>query len=124
MVVFEEDTYRVMSASPRIAGLPETTGESLDEVAAFTPHDLGDLIVSGNRCFAIVHDFDNDPSFDRDAADRALEHLARLAVERGVQSVAIQALGRSAGEELSRVRFRIETFLSGTPVRRVWLIVG
>lgn len=123
-VVLEEDTYRVMSAANRITHLPETTESSLDELKEFTPHVVGELIGRGNRLYAIVHDFEMEPSFNDEGACQALARLAELARERGFEQIAIQAFQGSPDEASHAwIQAEIQRVLAGSPVKRVWLIV-
>ncbi|MBD3649519.1 MAG: hypothetical protein HUJ31_19160 [Pseudomonadales bacterium] len=123
MVVFEEDTWMVMSSSNRIRDVPETTEASLQEIDSFSPRRPGELVVQGNRAFAIVHDFDNDPSFDPSAAMEVLGEIARLSNERGIESIAIQAMS-APDRDPQWFQAEIEG-LSGTcNLERVWLIPG
>lgn len=124
MIVFEEDTWMVMSASNRVRDLPPSTEESLHEISGFSPRRTGELVVRGNRAFAIVHDFDNDPSFSPSAAREALREIARLSAEQGIESVAVQAMGTSRQETgLKWLQAEIKGLLAAGNIKRVWLIV-
>lgn len=113
----------VMSASNRVHDLPPTTEESLGEISDFSPRRTGELVVRGNRAFAIVHDFDNDPSFSPSAAREALREVARLSAEQGIESVALQAMGTSDREAGLNWQAEIAALFAAGNIKRVWLIV-
>ncbi len=123
-VVFEEDTHLVLSAGNRVRAVPRTMEESLDELAGFDPCKLGGLVERGNQLFAIVHDFDNEPSFSLKALRQALCELARLSLASGLESIAIQAPHRGEeGDGHTWIEQEIGRAFEGCTVRRVWLIV-
>ena len=57
VMVFEEDTYLVLSASNHIRSIREPLAELQESATDQQAHRLGDLVVKGAKWFAIVHDY-------------------------------------------------------------------
>ncbi|MCH9675806.1 MAG: hypothetical protein K0U93_30495 [Gammaproteobacteria bacterium] len=94
--VVEEDTYLVLSTSPSAPIIDEHPVRVMTDVFAFTPPQLGQVITKGDgpyRFFAIVHDFDNDPSWTTDAIEEALGAVLTLSEEHRVRDLGLQMLG-------------------------------
>ena len=93
LTVFEEDTWLVLSAGNFARETRHPTEELVDDMASFSPHALGELIVKGNRACAIVHDLDRTPSCDDESVCHALDALFAHCQAAGLRAIAIQPLG-------------------------------
>ena len=96
-MVFEEDTYRVLSAGNHIREIRAPLEALQREVQAQQPLTLGELAIRGSRVFAIVHDFDLQPSFSESAVQRALDELSQHLEHLEIRTVGMQALGSHHG---------------------------
>ncbi len=122
LVVLEEDRWRVLSARSRAT--PERR-ETETLVADMTAEELpatGDLVIRGNRAFAIVHDLEASPTTDAQSIRRCLEKLFDHCRENRIQSIAIEPLGAVHGSiTVSEAVELIESF-DVRPVERIWLL--
>ena len=96
-MVFEEDTYLVLSAGNHIREIRAPLEALQREVQAQQPLTLGELAIRGSRVFAIVHDFDIQPSFSESAVQRALNELSQHIEHLDIRAIGMQALGSHHG---------------------------
>lgn len=125
LMVYEEDTWRVLSAGNHIRDIREPLSELQEKVLEQQAHRLGELIVKGSRAFAILYDLDRPVPFCDEAVTEVLTALAGHVQATGLSSIGMQPLGHVHGP-LSRqasVR-RIED--SGWPgsLNRIWIPSG
>jgi hypothetical protein len=124
VLVFEEDTYRVLSAGNHIREIREPLNVLQVEAGEQDSHAAGDLVVRGSRWFAILHDFDKPESYCPESVQQVLEHLCAEVGRAGIRSIGIQALGSFHGPE------RLETaiqWISDCPwpdcLERIWIVI-
>lgn len=58
LVVFGEDTFRLLSASNFVQENRQSLDDVVQEMVAFEPECSRETLFNGNRAFAIVHDLD------------------------------------------------------------------
>ncbi len=122
--MYEEDTYRVLSAGNFVRETPDPA-EVLMQVAAEQEADLpGKIVERGQRWYAVVHDFDEEQSLQEQHIDMALDNLLTLIAEREVASVGIQALGSYHGSNpVSTFVERLNARKLPDCLERLWVIV-
>jgi hypothetical protein len=97
-MVFEEDTYLVLSAGNPIREIRAPLEELQHEVVAQQALKLGELAIRGSRVFAIVHDFDLQPSFSEGAVQSVLDELCQHVENLDISALGMQALGSHHGD--------------------------
>ena len=123
VMVFEEDTWRVLSAGNHIREIRQPLQELEAAATEQQPHQPGEVVQKGNRWFAILHDFDQASAFRPEAVDAALEILVRQVDEAGVTALGIQSLGAYHGPEtLARAVDRIKRQSWPACLERLWII--
>jgi hypothetical protein len=105
--VFEEDTFLVMSAdsTPRDHKVPMM--KLMTRLIETQPGTPGTVVLQGHsplRILAIVHDFNQDPSWKEEWIDRALCNALRESQTLGIHSLAIPLLGAVHGS-MNKKRF-------------------
>lgn len=124
VIVFEEDTYQVLSAGNHIREIREPLEELEHGAAQQRPSPVGDIITTGSKWFAIVHDFDRENSYEPGFVDSALSNLALKVDEAQVVALGLQALGRYQGpEDIDDVLVKIEAVKWPDCLERIWLII-
>ena len=129
-MVFEEDTYLVLSPGWEKIESEDLPLGILVEALEADPHDPGNVVVCGDlplRFLAVVHDLDREPSWREDWVSLALEGVFREAERRGLQRIALPFLGTKHGS-LEKARFVVllREFLEGHPPPHsfeVWLVL-
>ena len=106
-LVFEEDTFLVMSAdpAPREAKLPMV--KIMTRLIETRPRTPGTVVLQGRsplRILAIVHDFNQEPSWKEAWVESALRNALQESQNLGVRSLALPLLGTVHGS-LERRRF-------------------
>lgn len=123
VMVFEEDTWRVLSAGNHIREIRQPLQELEAAAVQQQAHQPGDLVRRGNRWFAILHDFDQACPFQAEAVDVALQTLVRQIAEAGVTALAIQPLGACHGPETpAQAADRIRRQPWPDCLERIWII--
>jgi len=105
--VFEEDTFLVMSAdpTPHEAKLPMV--KIMTRLIETRPRTPGTVVLQGRsplRILAIVHDFNQEPSWKEAWVESALRNALQESQNLGVRSLALPLLGTVHGS-LERRRF-------------------
>jgi hypothetical protein len=106
-VVFEEDTYLVLSADWKKIESEDHPVVILTEAFGMEPEEPGRVVVyegSPLRFLAVVHDLDQDPSWREEWVRKALENIFQEADRRRLQSIALPLLGTKHGS-LEKRRF-------------------
>lgn len=101
-VVIEEDTAMVLSADTTIRIYDEHPIRLMTSLLDQPPELPGTIVTRGRSpyCFyAIVHDFDQDPSFREDWVASAIELALGKCVDLGIQGLATQMLGSTYGTQ-------------------------
>lgn len=99
-MVLEEDTYLVLSATPKIATPEVPPVRLMTELLDFTPETPGSVVVKGQspvRLLAVVIDVDEDPICQETWIERSLEKVFHLVDTRGIRSLGLQMLGTLHG---------------------------
>ena len=127
-VVFEEDTYLVLSAGWEQIESDDHPVVILTEALEAQPEEPGSVVVhedSPLRFLAVVYDIDQEPSWREEWVERALEGIFREAERRRLQTIALPFMGTKHGSlEKERFLLLFRKFLernrSPYPLR-VWL---
>lgn len=129
-VVMEEDTFCVLSADPSVSDPGESLMKIKTRLLEITPEQRGSVIVCKGtplRFLAIVHDFNEDPSWREEWVADAMDAVLLEADRRGLSAISIPFLGAVYGRmERKRVLELLATALSRfSPhhLKRLWLIV-
>ncbi len=129
-VVFEEDTFLVLSADPEVGNPHEHQVQLMTRLIETRPEQPGTVLVKGRRplrLLAIVHDLNCDPSWKEEWIASSLNGIFREAERRKLQSIALPFLGTLHGRlEKDRFLVLLRGFLergSTKHPRRVWLVV-
>jgi hypothetical protein len=123
IVVFEEDTFRLLSASNVVRETRQDAQEMITDMARFEPAMPGELIVKGNHGYAIVHDLDRDPSSKPEWIDSSVNALLSHCSTTGIRSVAIEPLGCVHGKaRVADFVTRLQVLASGSGVERIWVV--
>lgn len=128
--VFEEDTFLVMSAdpAPRETKLPMV--KIMTRLIETQPRTPGSVILQGQaplRILAIVHDFNQDPSWKEAWIATALRNALQESQKLGIRSIALPFLGTVHGS-LDKMRF-LEILVGALHASRLpylnhlWLVV-
>jgi hypothetical protein len=128
-VVYEEDTYLVLSADPQVREPKDHPVKIMTKLIETTPETLGSVLVRGRyplRFLAIIHDFNQEPTWREEWIASALNGVFKEAETRKLTSVALPMLGCVHGS-LDRQRFfgllRIAiTQSQQRHLKRIWLI--
>lgn len=123
VLVFEEDTWRVLSAGNHIREIREPLAELEAQAVTQQADTLGSLVVRGQRWSMILHDFDRSASFVQDTVDDVLEKIALTVEAEGVTSIGIQAPGHFHGPmSLEESVFKIREQSWPECLRQIWVI--
>jgi hypothetical protein len=129
-MAMEEDTFLVLSADKRVRHVSEPLIKVMTRVVNTRPRRPGSVIVQERtplRLLAIIHDFNEEPSWREDWIASALEGIFHEAEKRMLGSIGIPFLGTLHGT-MERERFlvllrsSIENF-SFQHLKRLWLVV-
>jgi hypothetical protein len=124
VMVYEEDTYRVLSAGNHIREIREPLHELGQEATGQLAHQTGDLVTVGSRWFAIVHDFDNDKSYQSESVDMVLSRMADEIKENDIRTIGLQALGSFHGPEtIESAVARVLSHPWPKCLTKIWLVV-
>jgi len=129
-IVFEEDTYLVLSADWEKIESGDHPVAILVEAFETEPENPGSVVVYEDfplRFLAVVHDLDQEPSWREGWIEGALEEVFREAERRTLQKIALPFLGTKHGS-LENERFMIlfREFLKRRPSPyplQVWLVL-
>lgn len=127
---FEEDTFLVMSADPTVRDPKIPLIRIMSRLIETRPHTPGTVLVQGHspvRLLAVVHDFNEDPSWKEDWIKKAFQRIFEAAERLKLRSLGLPLLGTVHGS-LDRDRglqFLAEGLRFGTlpDLTRLWLVV-
>jgi hypothetical protein len=130
-VVFEEDTYLVLSADWKKIESEDHPVVIMTEAFGMEPEKPGTVVVyegSPLRFLAVVHDLDQEPSWIEEWVEKALENIFREVERRRLRSIALPFLGAKHGS-LEKRRFvgLLDDFLKKNSFPyplRIWLILA
>ncbi len=98
--VFEEDTFRIMSADPQWAPPEVHPIRLMHELQRYEPDQPGSVVVQAGRpmgLLAIVHDVNCDPTWRAAWIATALRQIMHAAARFHLQSLGLPLLGRQHG---------------------------
>lgn len=128
--VFEEDTWLVMSAAPKIAEPPEHPIRLMTDLIEAQPEPVGSVLVRGKnpmRFLAIVHDVNQEPTWQESWIENALMAVFKEAEDRRLQAIGLPLLGTLHGRlEKRRFILLLSRVLKQTPfnhLKYLWLMV-
>jgi len=129
-MVEEEDTYLVLSADPEVQETREQPEELMAELLKTNPAVPGSVIVKEGQplsLLAVVHDLNQEPSWQEGWIVSTLDSILREAQRRKLRSLALPLLGTLHGS-LERQRFLVllrEALERSSPehLARLWLVV-
>jgi len=129
-VVYEEDTFLVLSAPVELNEPPGPLVRLLTELREMKPEKPGSVLVKGTsplQLLAVVHDLNQEPSWKEAWVAKALEGIFRETEQRKLHSLALPFLGTRHGS-LSKKRFLVllrsaleEIFTHS--LKRIWLML-
>ena len=129
-VVYEEDTFLVLSAEPVVREPKEHPVRLWTRVIETKPEIPGSVLVMDRRplrFLAIVHDLNHEPSWREEWIESALEGVFREAEDRTLQSIALPLLGTKHGRlEKQRFIVLLRHALRRSSLRhlkRIWLVM-
>ncbi len=129
-MVFEEDTFLIMSASRQVIEPREHPIRIMTEAINFKPVPVGQVLIRDEkplRFLAIVHDLNHRPSWKEEWISGALREIFRLAEQRQLHRIALQPLGTIYGHlTIERFAVLLSTVLRSAGfdfLRQVWLQV-
>lgn len=93
VLVYEEDTWQMLSAGTRVQEMRESKRDLQHAVESQVACFQGDIIRRGSRWFAVIYDVDADMEDTEATVDLALTNLLLLIKQEEVASIGIQALG-------------------------------
>ena len=129
-IVWEEDTFQVMSASIVGQEVEEHPVRVTHKAYTVKPVQPGTLLVKDGsplKFLAIVYDFDEDPSSHEEWVANALDKIFTETDARKLKSLALPLLGTSHGSSLKKERF-ITIFQEALHraslgnLKKIWLI--
>jgi hypothetical protein len=128
--VFEEDTFLVMSADPTVREPKESMVRIMSRLMETRPASPGSVLVRGKdplQFLAIVHDFNEDPSFKEEWLASALEGIFKASESVQLRSLALPLIGSRYGLiKAERFVDLLESAIKGATLhhlRRLWLMV-
>lgn len=129
-VVFEEDTYLVLSADWKKIESEDHPVVIMTEAFGMEPEKPGKVVVyegSPLRFLAVVHDLDQEPSWREEWVGKALENIFQEVERRGLRSIALPFLGTKHGSlEMRHFVSLLVDFLeenSFSHPLRIWLVM-
>jgi hypothetical protein len=129
-LVFEEDTWLVMSANPTTCELEVHPIRLMTEVIETEPEPVGSVLVKNGHplhFLAIVHDLNQEPTWKEAWIERALNSVFQESERRKISALGLPLLGTRHGR-LEKPRFavilgRVLKQTSFNHLKQIWLIV-
>jgi hypothetical protein len=100
-IVCEEDTWLIMSAEPKEIGAPEHPIRLMTALMTAKPEPVGSVLVKGGtplKFLAVVHDVDQDPTWNEDWIAEALINVFQEAERRKLRAIGLPLLGTRHGK--------------------------
>ena len=129
--VFEEDTFRIMSAAPEWAPPAVHPVRLMHELQHYAPDPPGSVVVQAGRpmrLLAIVHDVNRDPTWRAAWIEAALRQIMQEAARFRLHAMGLPLLGRQHGR---MPRAALGDLLAGVLMdrrarypRRLWLMAA
>jgi hypothetical protein len=128
--VFEEDTFLVLSADPTPRDPKVPMARIMTRLIETQPRVPGTVVLQGQsplRLLAIIHDFNQEPSWREDWIDTALGNVFQQIQRLGVRSLSLPLLGTVYGslEKRRFIELLARALYRATPgrLRSLWLMV-
>ena len=129
-LVFEEDTWLVMSADPTICEPEVHPIRLMTDVIGAEPESVGSVLVKDGRplrFLAIVHDVNQEPTWKEAWIEGALKSVFQQAEQRKISAIGLPLLGTLHGR-LEKSRFavilaRVLKLTTFNYLKQIWLIV-
>ena len=130
-IAFEEDTWLVMSADPKVCEPQEHPIRLMTDLIETKPEPVGSVLIQGSqplRFLAIVHDVNQEPTWREVWIENALGEIFRKAEQRELKSVGLPLIGTLHGKLKNR-RFavllgRVLQQFTFQHLKRLWLITS
>ena len=130
-IAFEEDTWLVMSADPKICEPQEHPIRLMTDLIETKPEPVGSVLIQGSqplRFLAIVHDVNQEPTWKEEWIESALREIFRKAERRRLQAIGLPLIGTLHGR-LNNQRFAalLGLVMQQTAfdhLKRLWLITS
>jgi hypothetical protein len=130
-IVYEEDTWLIMSAEPKRIEAPEHPIRLMTALMEARPEPVGSVLVKdGNplRFLAIVHDVDQDPTWNEDWIVEALGNVLQEAERRKLGAIGLPLLGTRHGklppDRFPELLHRVLDQHTLVHLKRLWLIIS
>ena len=128
-IAFEEDTWLIMSADPKVCEPEEHPIRLMTDLINTEPIPVGSVLVKGQsplKFLAVVHDVDQEPTWKESWIEKALLGIFKEAEDRQLHSIAVPMLGTRHGR-LQPTRFidllnRTLKLSKLEHLKRLWLI--
>lgn len=129
-IVFEEDTFLVMSADPTPRNPKVPMVRIMTQLIETQPREPGSVVLQGKsplRMLGIVHDFNRDPSWKEEWIAKVLTKVFEETESMDLQSLALPLLGTVYGSLETRrfIELLVQAFRENGPkrLRALWLVV-
>lgn len=130
-ITFEEDTWLVMSADPKICEPQEHPIRLMTDLIETQPEPVGSVLIQDSqplRFLAIVHDVNQEPTWREEWIESALREIFRKAEQRRLQAIGLPLIGTLHGK-LNNQRFaallgRVLQQATFKHLKRLWLITS
>jgi hypothetical protein len=129
-LVFEEDTWLVMSANPTICEPEVHPIRLMTDVIEAVPEPVGSVKVKTGhplRFLAIVHDVNQEPTWKEAWIEQSLHSVFREAEQRKISAIGLPLLGTLHGR-LEKPRFavilgRVLKQTAFNYLKQIWLVI-
>ncbi len=129
-IAAEEDTFLIMSADTTIRETDEHIVRLMTKLIETEPEPVGSVLVRGKnpmKFLAIVHDVNQEPTWNEEWIISALEGIFRETERRNLPAIALPLLGTLHGSlEKERFVVLLQKTLEQASIdhlKRLWLIV-
>ncbi|EDN68602.1 conserved hypothetical protein [Beggiatoa sp. PS] len=127
--VYEQDTALILGQTHEIKKPVESTENLMNQALEMQPLTPGHVLVKGKfpvQLLAIIHDFDQEPSWREEWIEQAFHNIVQISEQHQLQSIGMPLLGTVHGNlsihrSLTLLRSVIEQ-ISPTYLKRLWLI--
>lgn len=122
-MVYEEDTYRVLSPDNHIREIRQPLLELQSQVVGQQADKLGDLVIRGSRWFAILHDFDQSESYASAVLPLVYSRISDAIMEREISSIGLQPLGAHHGpDDVGTAIDQIGRIVWPSCLQSIWIV--
>jgi len=129
-VVFEEDTFLVMSTETAIREPKESLMRVMTKLIETRPKKPGSILVQGKRplrMLAVVHDLNREPTWKEEWVESALRGIFHEVERRRLNALALPFIGTLHGklkkEDFVNILREVLETMECTCLKKIWLIV-